>query len=281
MSDSESSPLLSGRDGPETSTQPSGSSLESTPLLSSPDATVRYGGNQDGSGDAASIAELSSSRHADASSIKSATKKSSRLPSIIAMVLLALVSAAIIVVAFFLPAAVEEYVKEAAVLEPTGLSLESITANGVRARVQATFRLDGSRVRDENVRSAGRTATWMVRQLGTEETRISVYLPGYDNILLGTASVPPLAVDIVDGHSTNFDFVAELVPGDANVIRTIANEWLGGGLDLLKIQAKADVRLKSGIVPLGTHAISESLTFEGQYLYRSFASLYFGEKSLF
>lgn len=197
------------------------------------------------------------------------------------MIVLALVSAVIIVVAFFLPAAVEEYVKEAAVLEPTGLSLESITSNGVRARVQATFRLDGSRVRDENVRGAGRTATWMVRQLGTEETSISVYAPAYNNILLGTANVPPLAVDIVDGHSTTFDFVAELVPGDASVIRSIANDWLQGSLDLLKVQAKADIRLKSGIIPLGTHAVSESLTLEGQYLYRSFASLYFGEKSLF
>lgn len=282
-SDRDSSPLLAGQDGSKASMQPSEISFESTPLLSSTGSNVRYDGREDESvrSDATSIAGSVRSRHTDASSIKSSAKKSSRLPSIIAMVILALFSTGIIIVAFFAPAAVEEYAKQAAVLEPTSLSLESITSNGVRARIQAVFKLDGTRVRNDHVRSAGRAATWMVRQLGTGETNITVYLPEYDNILLGTASVPPLVIDIVDGHSTIIDFVAELVPGDANGIRTIANDWLDGRLELLRIHAKADVHLKSGIIPLGTHAISESLTFEGQYLYRSFASLYFGEKSLF
>jgi len=38
--------------------------------------------------------------------------------------------------------------------------------------------------------------------------------------------------------------------------------------------------LKSGLISLGTQSISESLVFEGQSLYRSFSSLYFGEKTL-
>jgi len=276
MSSPERAPLLPTEAEPSNSI--SHTSLETTPLLADGDATLRYDGESSHDRDEARSVR---SQRSNASSANLATKRSRRWPSIIAMAFLALLSIAIIIVAFFVPAAVEEYAKEAAVLEPTNLSIESITASGVRARIQANFRLDGSRVKNEHVRRVGRVTTWLVRQLGTEETRVSVYLPEYGNILLGTANVPPLAIDIVDGHRTTVDVVAELTPGEAEGIRTIANEWLDGRLDLLRITARADIQLKSGIIPLGSHAVAESLTFEGQYLYRSFASLYFGERSLF
>lgn len=182
------------------------------------------------------------------------------------MIILALLSIGVISVAFVVPAAVEEYAKEAAVLEPTNLSLESITADGLRARIQANFRLDGSRVKNDHVRRVGRVATWVVRGLGTEKTKISVYLPEYDNTLLGTAAVPPLAISIVDGHNTAVDFVADLVPGDAEGIRAIANEWLEGRLGTLRVHGIADIQIKSGIIPLGTHTVSEYLTFEAKKL---------------
>ncbi len=266
----------------------SDTSIETTPLLSSGGVTPRYDGGDrsplldgrdDDADDAAAAASIRS-RHSEASSIRPAKKSSLRWPSIIAMVFLAFFSVGIIVVAFFVPAAVEEYAKESAVLEPTNLSLVSITTNGVRARIQANFRLDGSRVKNEHVRRIGRVATWVVRELGTDSTKVNVYLPEFDNILLGAAEVPPLVISVIDGRTTVVDFVADLVPGDAEGIRTIANEWLEGRLDKLRVQGKADIQLKSGLVPLGTHAVSESFVFEGQYLYRSFASLYFGEKTL-
>jgi hypothetical protein len=168
----------------------------------------------------------------------------------------------ILVGAFVVPAAVEEYAKQAAVLEPTNLSLESITTNGVRARIQATFRLDGSRVKDDRTRRIGRAATWVVRQLGTEQTNLTIYLPEYDYAVLGSAVLPPLTVSLVDGHNTAVDFVAELAPGDTEGIRTIANDWLDGKLDHVKVLGKADISVKSGIIPLGTHAVAESLVFE-------------------
>lgn len=196
------------------------------------------------------------------------------------MIILGLLSIAIIVLAFFVPAAVEEYAKEAAVLEPTNLSLESFTKDGVRARIQANFRLDGSKVENDHVRRIGSVATWFARELGTDTTSVHVYLPEYDNILLGSAVIPPLAIKI-NGQNTAIDITAELVPGEAEGIRMIANEWLEGRLNRIRLQGKADIKLKTGIIPLGTHAVSESLTFEGQSLYRSFASLYFGEKTFF
>lgn len=196
------------------------------------------------------------------------------------MGILGLLTVAIIFGAFFVPSAVEEYAKEAVVIEPTALSLESLTANGVRARIQANFKLDKSRVNSEHVKRVGGATTWLVRELSTDSTQLSVYLPEYGNILLGSVSIPPLTIKI-NGDNTAIDFTAELMPGEADSIRTIANEWLEGRLGRLRIQGKADITLKTGSIPLGTHAVSESLTVEGQSLYQSFASLYFGEKALF
>lgn len=279
MSDSERSPLLSAAGSTKTHDDPAHEEpFESTPLLSSATGTPRYDGERDdpGNGDAVSIA----SRATDATSATPAKPRSIRWPSVIAVVVLSLAALAIMILAFFVPAAVEEYAKQATVLEPTNLSLESITSNGVRARIQANFRLDAQRVVNEHVRRVGRAATWLVGELGTGATTIDVYLPDYDNVLLGSAGVPPLRVSIVDGRNTAVDFVADLIPGDAEGIRTIANEWLEGRLDSVRIRGQADIRLRAGIIPLGTHSVAESLTFEGQSLYRSFASLYFGEKSL-
>ncbi|KUI67244.1 hypothetical protein VM1G_03526 [Cytospora mali] len=242
MTDSERSPLLSAEDASRShNTEPG---TESTPLLS---------GGRQADADGASVRSHRSNR--------STTKPRPRWPSIIAMAILGLLTVAIIFGAFFVPSAVEEYAKEAAVLEPTALSLESITTNGVRARIQANFKLDKLRVENEHVRRVGSATTWFVRKLSTDSTQVNVYLPEYGDILLGSLGLPPLTINI-NGDNTVIDFVAELMPGEADSIRTIANEWLEGRLGRLRVQGKADITLRTGIIPLGTHAVSESLTFE-------------------
>ena len=211
----------------------------------------------------------------------SMTKSGWRWPSIIAMAVLGFLVVLIIVLGFLVPPAVKDYAEKAAVLEPTNLAIESITSDGVRARIQANVRLEGSRVHDANSRRIGRAATGLMRKLETAETTVHVYLPDYDNALLGTAVIPSLVVDIVDGHNNKLDFVTNLSAGDAENIRKIANNWLEGKLKELKVVGKSKIQVKSGIFPLGTHDVAEAMVFEGQSLYRSFASLFFGERTIF
>ncbi|OAA55945.1 hypothetical protein SPI_08152 [Niveomyces insectorum RCEF 264] len=277
-SEEERSPLLSesesasGRPGPSSLKRPA--AAETTPLLArgsdefarsysgashSTDGASGHSRTRDGDNDSDDDQDEN-----DRASVRSSKNPGKRWPSIVAIVLLAFVSVSIIVVAFFAPAAVEEYAKQGTVIEPTNLSLESLTTDGVRARIQANVRLDGSRVKNEQVRRIGRATTWIVRKLGTDKTVVSVYLPEYANVLLGSAEIPPLVVDLVDGHSTAVDFVADLVPGDAEGFRSIANQWLEGRLDSIRLQAKADIRLSTGLIPLGTHFVSESLVFEAK-----------------
>jgi hypothetical protein len=252
--------------------------METTPLLSSSNASTGYAGEEQRerprpNGAVPSRAGNTSSKEGEA--------RRWRIVAALMLVIAISLTAGVTLAAIFVPDAVEEYAKQAAVVEPTNLSLESITTNGIRARIQANVRLDGSRVKDERTRRIGQVVTWLVGGIQTEQTAIRVHLPDYSNALLGTATVPGLSVALIDGQNNAMDFVAELLPGDAEGIRDIANEWLEGRLDNLKVRGEADLHLKSGIFPLGTHTVSQLLTFEGQYLYRSFASLYFGEKGLF
>ncbi|KAL7937454.1 hypothetical protein V8C35DRAFT_292569 [Trichoderma chlorosporum] len=199
---------------------------------------------------------------------RSPSKSESRLrwPSIIAIAVLAALTVVVMVLGFLVPPAVKSYAENAAVLEPTGLSLESLTPDGVRARIQASFKLDGSRVKDDTARRLGRLATSIVRKLDTEETKVRVHLPNYENALLGSAVVPPLSINLVDGQTTVLDFVADLSPGDAESLRQIANDWLDGKLQQVKVTGSAALSLKTGILPLGTHDIVESMVFEAKQI---------------
>ena len=92
--------------------------------------------------------------------------------------------------------------------------------------------------------------------------------------------MPKVVVNIQNGVVTPIDFLTDLKAGSVDGLRQVANDWLEGRLGQLRVLGKADVTLKSGLLPLGSQSISESMVFEGQSLYRSFASLYFGEKSI-
>lgn len=188
-----------------------------------------------------------------------------RWPTILALSTLITVILLIMLVGFGGPAVIEEYAKEAAVFEPTNLSIDSFTAEGVNARVQGDFRLDGSRVQKKSVRDLGRAGTWIARAIETKQTVVQVYLPEYGNAPLGSADIPPVIVSIQDGKATHLDIIVEVKPpSDTDGIRNIANDWMNGRVGQLRIMGKADVGLKSGIFSLGTQTVSKSLVFQGK-----------------
>jgi hypothetical protein len=282
MSDNGSSSVLGGTNRPSSKrSNKSNASHEAEPLLSRSDETTRYDGSEDNEEEYIASPAASSLRSIqNGNAARKSDKDGHRWPTIVAIIVLGLVAVAIIIGAFFAPAVVEEYAKEALVIEPTGLSIDSFTKTGVKARIQANFKMDASRVKNKNVRNLGRFGTWIAREVQSQASTVEVYLPEYGNILIGTAAVPPVTVDIRNGHVTGIDFISILEPGNVDGIRQVANDWLDGRLQKVRVTGKANVGLKSGLFFLGTQSISESLTFEGQSLYRSFASLYLGEKFL-
>ena len=271
MSNNPTSPLLGGaeqergeRPGSQRSKASSQSdhsrtstrSDESTPLLSRNAADLPH--------DTSSPTAESTQSLQDDSPGESKTKR--RWPTIVALSLLSAIVVFILGLGFAAPAVVQEYAKEAVIFEPTDLSIDSFTTSGVKARIRGNFRLDASKVQRKPVRDLGRAGTWIARAVESRPSYVKVRLPEYDDILLGTALVPSLVVDIRDGHSTYIDLVTELEPGDVDGIRRIANDWIEGRLGQLRVQGKADVALKSGIFSLGTQTFSKILEFKGKSL---------------
>lgn len=184
-----------------------------------------------------------------------------RWPSLLALLLLCILAALIMVFAFITPSVVEKYAQQAVIFEPTSLSIDSFTADGVKARVQGDFMLDASKVEQKNVRNLGRLATWFAREVKTGESDLEVSLPEYGNVVLGTAAIPPIKVSIRNGHSTHVDFLSDLEPGDVDGIRRIAKDWIDGRLGQLRVLGKANVPLNSGIFSLGKQFIQQEITF--------------------
>lgn len=176
--------------------------------------------------------------------------------------------------AFVAPAAVQEYGKQSMVIEPKGISIESFTQTGVRARVQGYFRADASKVKNGAIRNIGRLGAYIVHTIESEETEIKVYLPEYDDLLIGIATVPKIYATIRNGEVTFVDFVADIKPAEVTDLQRIANDWLSGRMGQLTLKGVADVSIKSGIFHLGTTSLSQSIVLEGQSLWLSFANTF-------
>jgi hypothetical protein len=192
------------------------------------------------------------------------TKPGRRWPTIVALSILSAVVITILGLGFAMPAAVEEYTKAAAVFEPTDLSIDSFTQNGVKAKIRGNFWMDASRVHKKPVRDLGKFGTWIAKAVEIQESHAKVYLPEYGNVLLGSTTIPPFTIDIRNGHTTLIDILVDLERGDVEGIRLIANDWLEGRLGQLRVLAQAEVPVKSGLFNLGTQKISESLVLQGQ-----------------
>ena len=236
-------------------------SEESTPLLSQ-DANNRNYGDAPAHDESPSAAASSLRSLQNGGSSKD--KSSRRWPIIIALTILGLVVILILCLGFAAPEIVEEYAREAMLFEPTDLSIDSFTSTGVRARIRGDFTLDGSRVQKKPVRDLGRAGTWIARAVESKSSKVKVFLPEYGDLLLGTADVPPIVIDIRDGHTTHLDFLSDLAAGDLDGIRRMANDWLEGRIGDLSVRGVADVPLKSGIFGLGTQSLAETINFKGK-----------------
>ena len=277
MSDNPTSPLLgeagaeqaqSGRPSshnPKPSTRSKRSvrsnySEESTPLLSQNADHRDYGDapahDESSSPAASALRFLQNGGSSKGKSIK-------RWPTVVALTILGTLVVVVLCLGFAAPAVVEEYAKEAMVFEPTDLSIDSFTSTGVRARIRGDFTLDGSRVQKKSVRDLGRAGTWIARAVESKRSKVEVFLPEYDHILLGAADIPPIVVDIRDGHTTHVDFLSDLAAGDRDGIRRIAMDWVDGRIGQLSVKGVAEVPLKSGIFSLGTQSLTQTLRFSG------------------
>ncbi|KEQ62855.1 uncharacterized protein M437DRAFT_48925 [Aureobasidium melanogenum CBS 110374] len=189
------------------------------------------------------------------------SKSQPRWSSLLALLLLCIIVVLIMVLGFLAPSKVQEYAVEAATFEPTSLSIHSFTTTGVTARIQGDFSMHAENVKDKSVRRFGRFGTWIAKKVETGQSSVHVTLPDYRDALLGTAEIPSIIADIRNGHTTHIDFLTELSPGNTNVIRRLAKDFIDGKLHELRVSAEASVPVKSGLINLGRQTVSRAMAF--------------------
>jgi hypothetical protein len=231
------------------------SASENTPLLSRQDeeSQTTYNDQQNGA---------ATPRSQSISSLDSKTKKQKRWPTIIALTALC-IGTVIAIIGFTVPSIAQEYAKQALVFEPQSVSIDSFTSLGVRTRIQGDFVLDPSRVKKKSLRDLGKAATWIAAAVRSGESEVEIYLPEYDNVLLGTAWMPPIEVNIRPNHHNKLDVLANLEPGDVDGIRRVAKDFLDGRLKGISARAIAKVPLRSGLINIGMQTVEQMLHFRG------------------
>lgn len=158
---------------------------------------------------------------------------------------------------------IEEYAMQAADFRPTKLSLDGLADQGAQVRIEGDFTMDASKVKKQSVRNIGRFGTWIAREAETGPFDAHVYLPEYGNVLVGTAKIPSIKVNIRNGHTTHIAFVTSVQPGSPEGIRNVANDYIDGRLGQIRIKGKAEVPVKSGLINVGKQLVEQSMVFKG------------------
>ncbi|KAI5854431.1 hypothetical protein BZA05DRAFT_443929 [Tricharina praecox] len=168
--------------------------------------------------------------------------------SVVALAALCGLILAILSLGFFVPAAAERYAQDAVALDIDSVGVDSFTDKGVKVAVQAKVNVDARRVKGWGVRTLGRIGTFVVGHVSVKEFDVRVHLPDYDNALVGTARVPGMTIDIRNGHTTNLYFVTDTQPGSVDTIRLLANDYLSGNLNSVKVLGEVDLRIRKWFV---------------------------------
>ncbi|KAF8458856.1 hypothetical protein BGX38DRAFT_1150297 [Terfezia claveryi] len=197
---------------------------------------------------------------ASGKSIKSPRKP--RWATLIAIILLCLICIAVLAIGFFAPTAAEQYAREAVTVKVLSLSIESFTPQGVQARVKANVNVDASKVKNGFVRNFGRLGTAIAKEVSTEEGELLVFLLDYNNTLLGNASIPPMVIDVRDGHSNFYDFISIVEPISLDTAQKVVEDYLDGNLKSLEIMGSTRLAMRSGILTLGNQLLTDTMRFE-------------------
>lgn len=253
----------SARSSRSARSQQSSRTTEQTPLLSQEDRDEHQRPDDE---DESTPATRSLLRSLSGGSDKSGSGKVAlwrkRWPSILALVLLCLL-VIFIMLGFLAKESIEEYSMQAADFKPTKLSMDGLTDHGAKVHIQGDFTMNASKVKKQSVRNLGRFGTWIAHEAETGPFDADVYLPEYGNVLIGTARIPGVKVNIRNGHTTRVSFVATVQPGSPDGIRNVANDWIDGRLGQIRLKAKAQVPLKSGLINIGKQLVEQSIVFQG------------------
>lgn len=181
------------------------------------------------------------------------------------LALLALIASftSILVLGFLVPTAAQRYAEEAPDVALEGISVESYTKEGVNVRVLGSVHFDAARVKNFDGRNVGRFAGRLLKTVRTGPSDIELFLPGYGEAVVGRVSIPPMAVDIRNGHTTALNFTALVQPVSTKIVSMVLSDALMNRLKVIKATAISKVHVKAGWLPLGNQKIVKMVILDG------------------
>ncbi|KAK6535125.1 hypothetical protein TWF694_001607 [Orbilia ellipsospora] len=191
-------------------------------------------------------------------------KQSQKISHVLIVTLgsLCLLVVLILFLGFLVPDAAQEYSKQAAVMKLHNISVDSFTSNGVRISVKSQVAIDATRVRSLWLRSLGILVGSIARKVMLYSSDVFLYLPEYPEGMLGTVTFPDLSVSLGNGEITDIDIICNVTPGNFHGVKPALMDYLNGRVRILKVQGESNISLRSGILPLGTHRITQDVIFE-------------------
>jgi hypothetical protein len=190
--------------------------------------------------------------------------------SIIAIVVLLVLTVNIIVFAFVVPNAAENYASQASTYSLHNIQIQNITDTEVIIKVQANITLDASRVNSSSVRRTGLFASNFFQHVYTKPCDVALRLPKYGGAQVGLLWLPALALDIRNRHINLLNITSNFTITDESLAIQLASEYASGKSGEIRAIGDTNVSIRAGIVPLGTHHVEHELVLvKGSYLMKT------------
>ncbi|TGZ80444.1 hypothetical protein EX30DRAFT_307729 [Ascodesmis nigricans] len=170
---------------------------------------------------------------------------------------------AILALGFTIPTAAERYAEEAAAVKLGGVSVQGFTPKGVNLRVLVDVDVDADRVKNFDARIIGRFGGFLFRKASTDNMNVRLYLPAYGDDLAVQVSVPPIDVNIRNGHSTALNFTTYVELAKMGTVMALVKDALMNKLEVVDVRAETTVKAKAGWFALPEQEITKTLRVDG------------------
>lgn len=184
--------------------------------------------------------------------------------TIVSIAILLVITINIIVFAFVIPSATQNYAMQATTYQLQNIEIQNFTDDGIISKAQVNITIDASRVSSRGIRNIGLFGTNIFKHVYTRACNVSILLPQYNGAQVAFALLPPLTIDVRNMHINILDIVTNVTITDETVAVQLTGDILAGKRREIETIGETDVHIKAGIIPLGRHHIRQQVIVKGR-----------------
>jgi hypothetical protein len=184
--------------------------------------------------------------------------------TIISIVILLIITINIIVFAFVIPSAAQNYAVKATSYSLGNIEIQDYTEDGVIAKAQVNVTVDADKVSSNGVRNLGIFATSIVKHVYTKPCVVSILLPQYNGAQVALVDLPALEIDVRNKHINILEIISNVTITDEALVVQLMGDYLAGRRHEIQTIGETDIYIKAGIIPLGKHHMKEEIIIKGR-----------------